>query len=351
QAHKLCGEYLGGSWSEVSLNEFGFKVLTGGLSNEIFICNLPEHFAENKQEVRKVLFRIYGRLVGKLISNIHSLVAENVVFALLAEKKIAPKLYAIFPEGRLEEFLQAKSLTVAEIRSAENSVKIARKLREFHGLSLPLGKNPKWFWERCERYNAYAYTTPNKYNKLWSLLCTSHLSACFICYRNIAESKAGPILFCHQDIQEGNILSVPRDVDNEGQQQYDLLFIDYEYCGYNYRGFDLANHFNEWMWDYKHEEAPYYLYNPELFPSLEQQLLFIRTYLGEQTNCHSQDKISPKEQELLDEVQRFALVSNFFWGMWSVVQAKMSNIEFGYLEYAFTRFDSYRRQKKKLGLE
>ncbi|EDO25407.1 predicted protein, partial [Nematostella vectensis] len=74
----------------------------------------------------------------------------------------------------------------------------------------------------------------------------------------------------------GNILSVPRDVDNEGQQQYDLLFIDYEYCGYNYRGFDLANHFNEWMWDYKHEEAPYYLYNPELFPSLEQQVCISR---------------------------------------------------------------------------
>ncbi|EDO28968.1 predicted protein, partial [Nematostella vectensis] len=335
QAHKLCGEYLGGSWSEVSLNEFGFKVLTGGLSNEIFICNLPEHFAENKQEVRQVLFRIYGRLVGKLISNIHSLVAENVVFALLAEKKIAPKLYAIFPEGRLEEFLQAKSLTVAEIRSAENSVKIARKLREFHGLSLPLGKNPKWFWERCERYNAYTYTTPNKYiNEILLLVASCYISIllsknpsdrCFQQFKSRTTVPCNHSLFSVRDKPEPYL-----HVDNEGQQQYDLLFIDYEYCGYNYRGFDLANHFNEWMWDYKHEEAPYYLYNPELFPSLEQQLLFIRTYLGEQTNCHSPDKISPKEQELLDEVQRFALVSNFFWGMWSVVQAKMSNIEFGY---------------------
>ena len=26
-----------------------------------------------------------------------------------------------------------------------------------------------------------------------------------------------------------------------------LVFIDFEYCAYNYRGFDIANHFCEWV--------------------------------------------------------------------------------------------------------
>ena len=29
-----------------------------------------------------------------------------------------------------------------------------------------------------------------------------------------------------------------------------IVFIDYEFAAYNYRGFDLANHFIEWVYDY-----------------------------------------------------------------------------------------------------
>ena len=30
-----------------------------------------------------------------------------------------------------------------------------------------------------------------------------------------------------------------------------VMLIDYEFSSYNYRAFDLANHFNEWMYDYR----------------------------------------------------------------------------------------------------
>jgi len=47
---------------------------------------------------------------------------------------------------------------------------------------------------------------------------------------------------------------------------------------------------------------------------------------------------------------RFALASHFFWGLWSIVQAKISSIEFGYMDYAQARFDAYFDQKRKLGV-
>lgn len=34
-----------------------------------------------------------------------SLVLESVMFAILAERTLGPKLYGIFPEGRLEQYL------------------------------------------------------------------------------------------------------------------------------------------------------------------------------------------------------------------------------------------------------
>ncbi|NXJ73120.1 CHKB kinase, partial [Rostratula benghalensis] len=42
---------------------------------------------------------------------------------------------------------------------------------------------------------------------------------------------------------------------------------------------------------------------------------------------------------------RFALASHFFWGLWSILQAKISTIPFGYLDYAQSRFQAYFQHK------
>ncbi|NXT20986.1 CHKB kinase, partial [Syrrhaptes paradoxus] len=42
---------------------------------------------------------------------------------------------------------------------------------------------------------------------------------------------------------------------------------------------------------------------------------------------------------------RFALASHFFWGLWSILQAKISTIQFGYLDYAQSRFEAYFQHK------
>lgn len=51
-----------------------------------------------------------------------------------------------------------------------------------------------------------------------------------------------------------------------------LFLIDFEYCAYNYRGFDMANHFQEWAYDYTNPEYPFYYENQENTPTLEQKV-------------------------------------------------------------------------------
>lgn len=51
-----------------------------------------------------------------------------------------------------------------------------------------------------------------------------------------------PIVFSHNDLQENNILNNP--------ETHELHFIDFEYANFNYRGFDLGNHFCEWTIEY-----------------------------------------------------------------------------------------------------
>lgn len=39
------------------------------------------------------------------VQGVDSLVLESVMFAILAERTLGPKLYGIFPEGRLEQYI------------------------------------------------------------------------------------------------------------------------------------------------------------------------------------------------------------------------------------------------------
>lgn len=74
---------------------------SGGLSNLLYLCSLPDHLASVGEEPRQVLLRIYGAI----LQGVDSLVLESVMFAILAERTLGPKLYGIFPEGRLEQYL------------------------------------------------------------------------------------------------------------------------------------------------------------------------------------------------------------------------------------------------------
>lgn len=57
-----------------------------------------------------------------------------------------------------------------------------------------------------------------------------------------------------------------------------VSLIDYEYAGYNPRGFDVGNHFCEWMADYSTAEP--HVLDLERFPSPQERRMFSRAYLG-----------------------------------------------------------------------
>lgn len=58
----------------------------------------------------------------------------------------------------------------------------------------------------------------------------------------------------------------------------ELIIIDFEYCAYNYRSFDLANHFIEHTMDYTNKEYPFYYHKKEQYPSKEQQVINSRVF-------------------------------------------------------------------------
>ncbi|XP_049748654.1 choline kinase alpha isoform X4 [Elephas maximus indicus] len=349
KAYLWCKEFLPGAWRSLREDQFHISVIRGGLSNMLFQCSLPDTVAAVADEPRKVLLRLYGAI---LQMGAEAMVLESVMFAILAERSLGPKLYGIFPQGRLEQFIPSRRLDTEELSLPDISAEVAEKMATFHGMKMPFNKEPKWLFGTMEKYLNQVLRikfTGESRLKLHKLL-SYNLPLEMENLRSLLESTPSPVVFCHNDCQEGNILLLEGREDSEKQK---LMLIDFEYSSYNYRGFDIGNHFCEWMYDYNYEKYPLFKANIRKYPTRKQQLHFISHYLAafqnEFKNLSNEEK-SIIEEEMLLEVNRFALASHFFWGLWSIVQAKISSIEFGYMEYAQARFDAYFDQKRKLGV-
>ncbi|XP_033089301.1 choline/ethanolamine kinase isoform X3 [Trachypithecus francoisi] len=238
--------------------------------------------------------------------------------------------------------VQSRPLKTQELREPVLSAAIATKMAQFHGMEMPFTKEPHWLFGTMERYLKQIQDLPPTGLSEMNLLEMYSLKDEMGNLRKLLESTPSPVVFCHNDIQEGNILllSEPENADS-------LMLVDFEYSSYNYRGFDIGNHFCEWVYDYTHEEWPFYKARPTDYPTQGEQLHFIRHYLAEAKKGEtlSQEEQRKLEEDLLVEVSRYALASHFFWGLWSILQASMSTIEFGYLDYAQSRFQFYFQQK------
>ncbi len=123
-----------------------------------------------------------------------------------------------------------------------------------------------------------------------------------------------------------------------------------EYADVNFQAYDIANHFNE----YAGVEEPNY----SLFPSREYQLKWCEIYLSEfydALNKLNKSKQLPlvtlsreRIEEFCVEVNKFTLASHLMWGIWSLVQAQSSQLEFDFVNYANVRFEEFFKNKERI---
>jgi len=136
-----------------------------------------------------------------------------------------------------------------------------------------------------------------------------------------------PCIFSHNDLLSANII-YDKEIDK-------ISFIDYEYACYNYRGFDLGNHFCE----FAGFDCDYSKYPDRAF-----QLSWLSAYLKSAND--GGDVTEEELEKLYLEVNMFAAAAHFFWIVWALVQAEISDIDFDYMSYAALRFQEYERLKQ-----
>jgi len=349
---ELCKNNIS-DWNNLEIEDFMLDSVQGGLTNQLIKFYLShEKLALTKKDeklITSVLIRIYGENTENLIDR----EKEIKLYRYLSEKKLAPKLYSEFAIGRIEEFIEATTLTAQDIRNPEIFTKVARRLASLHNLEIDhISNNPCLFPNLKSWYTLSKQVHfPNDSRKEALLLSLEleDLQQDIDTLQYVIESEeAFPVLFCHHDVQPGNLLF--------NFKTNHLNIIDYEYADYNYRGVEFGNFFCEWTLINDHPEFPHFIHKPSLYPSIEIQKQFFREYLQEFSKLEStsskQMKNKKTEDEelefLIQEAKLFSAVSNLIWGLWAVNQAQHSTVTFGYLEYAASRLKEFSRLREEV---
>ncbi|KAK9820950.1 hypothetical protein WJX81_004275 [Elliptochloris bilobata] len=140
---------------------------------------------------------------------------------------------------------------------------------------------------------------------------------------------------------------------NHFRARLSVRLIDYEYAGVNPVAFDIANNWCEYAADY-HADPPHQL-DYSLLPNKAHQERFVRAYLHaadalrEDASCYgvaacvADDALDAGVEALRAAALAFLPVSHLLWGLWGLIQARVSQLpDFDFTAYAQQRLQQFR---------
>ncbi|XP_059060129.1 ethanolamine kinase [Achroia grisella] len=307
-----------------------FKTFTDGITNKLVACQLDSN-SSGEDEI--ILVRIYGNKTDLLIdrnAEIRNIKTLNVL-------GLAPKVYGVFENGLAYQYYPGVTLNIDSVVDGKIWPLVAQHMAKMHKVRLgeDIKKDPVT-WDKIEQFLSLLpvpFTDVNKQNRFASSFGSiTRLRIEFERLKSHLIKTESPIVFAHNDLLLGNVIY--------NQHEGTIAFIDFEYAAYNYQAFDIANHFNEFV-GLSIDDIDY-----KKYPSKEFQLSWIKVYLTEY-----KDGVTPREieiEQVYAEVQQYVLASHFLWGIWSLVQFELSDIDFDFGKYAEIRLTRYYELKDKI---
>jgi len=215
-----------------------------------------------------------------------------------------------------------------DMREPRIAAEIAKELHRFHQVDIPGSKEPQ-LWNDIFKFLKKASALKfedNEKRKRYETISFREIQDEVKELKDLSDLLRAPVVFAHNDLLSGNLMLN----DSEGK----LYFIDFEYGSYSYRGYDIANHFNE----YAGFDCDYNMY-----PDKDAQYHFFRNYMqpDRPSEVQAQDL-----EALYVETNTFRLASHIYWALWALIQAKVSPIDFDYLGYFFQRYGEYKKQRE-----
>lgn len=313
------------AWSPESVCS---KVFTGGISNVLYGYYEDGRFSEDV-----VLFRIEGEGTELMIDRKQE--RENI--QVLHAAGCCPPLYAVYNNGIAYGFVNGETLDENTVRDPTIRKLIAKEMVRMHSIHPDSQVPVAGLWKKLSQFLELSPSgfpdNPDKHKQYESTICPKHVLEQELCkLRDHLEALNSPVVFCHNDLLLKNIIY------NEGKGS--VHFIDHEYAMYNYEHFEIGNHFCEYAGV---DDVDFSRY-----PDKTYQLDWIRYYLECQAEHNGGAVSDITDRDVEDcyvKANKFALAAHFFWGLWGLVQARFSKLDFDFLDYASLKLGEYFTRK------
>ncbi|KAF2223072.1 choline/ethanolamine kinase [Elsinoe ampelina] len=342
-------------WQQ-SEGEINFVRFTDGITNTLLKAEKKRPgYSQDDIDEEAILLRAYGEGTDVLIDREREIRAHS----LLACKGLAPPLFARFNNGLLYKFIAGDVCTPQDIRRQEIYCAVAEKLGQWHGsLSIDAISDVQDVQARTNGQVNGAAKTSVPFPNLWSVL-QSWIDA--LPAQNDSQRQriktlqvendqlksqlikshglyGKDYIFSHCDLLCGNVIVQKSRANGHanGNTKPKIGFIDYEYATPAPAAFDIANHFAEWGGfdcDYN------------AMPTKSQRREFIEHYVASYRHHVNPDSSEASQAEAVEhlyaQVDLFRGVPGFYWGVWALIQAQISQIDFDYPSYAEVRLGEY----------
>ena len=348
------------------------SVIDGGLTNALFAVSLGDAPGST------VLVRVFGTSTERVIDRER----DGILFELLSQLRIGPSLLGAFGNGRVEQFIDGgRTLEPDDMAHPDIAPLVGAAVGAFHRVlrddaasqhpelwgtmagwlaeaeaveaeGTPLaeavgsmfgGRGMAAARERLQWAEARLQPGPAaaaaRERLRWAearlqpgpaaAAAGSEPGSADASARAVARAFARETVLCHNDLLGGNLLLVP------AESRVQLL--DFEYSAPGPRAFDWGNHFGE----HGAMECDFGKHYPA---GTAAKMPFLRAYM----RAAAPDIVAEAEaagaagalwEELALEADRFAVAGHLFWGLWAVVQARWSEVEFDFAAYAVLRLE------------
>lgn len=331
----------------------------GGLTNLVFVVTSNKEVFPNPIVFRK--FSVQEGIIDKE--------RETKVFIEMSKRRIGPHCYASNEHYRLEKYFNARHISNEEYKEPEIRRKLAKRLANFHKIHVDGVDKAHWlvnefndpnffdtFETKCRQTILYNSDEQKKIDEL--RISISNEEKDFI--KRILPTQE--VVFSHNDLVSANIL-----VSNEDK---DVMFIDYEYAGYNFRGFDIGSIFKAAIRVNNYPQVPHTQFVDAHFPSDAELKEFIEYYIAftdmaedEQIRSsnifisdydlfseyllmtYDKEELQKRINQLLKETKIGIMAAFYYWMIWAVKMSKNPDNDFDYIDYAEKQWVYYQKLK------
>lgn len=248
--------------------------LVGGMSNKIYLLN------------DNVILRLFG-VNSDVLVNCDN---EKYILQTLGAKNLSPKIILDFDGGRLEEYIKnSRILTTFDILHNKTIlINLIGKIKELHNINLNHTKPA--LIENINNWTNSAIKLDPSYNEIYDL--KDYI------LNQLNNINTLGIVLCHNDLNKSNIL-VEKDIST-------IKLIDFEYCGYNFIEFEIANFLCELLFEY----------NEVGFEFIDFDLTDISKLVCELYTDNYDDSVI-----LFNNLKIFFVATNYLWIIWSIIKS------------------------------